>query len=231
MPKNKAMNQPAPGSFEPGAKPFEISRRLVQLLSLQRYPQYFTDLVVSRLLFRYLSLSRDFEIGKHARIRGLPIVSMSHLSSIKIGDHAYLISRSRNTALGVNHPVVLRTLKKTAVISIGNHFRASGAILCAADSISIGDRVMMGANVTVADTDFHSFNAGVRFSEHDLSEAREARVVIGNDVYLGMNAIVLKGVTIGDAAIVGAGAVVTRDVPAGAIVAGNPASEKWSNHG
>jgi acetyltransferase-like isoleucine patch superfamily enzyme len=48
-------------------------------------------------------------------------------------------------------------------------------------------------------------------------------VRIGNDVFVGMNATILKGVSIGDGAVIGAGAVVTRDVPAGGIVGGNPA--------
>ena len=68
--------------------------------------------------------------------------------------------------------------------------------------------------------------------DHDVNLASQGRidaygavatVIIGHDVWIGANAVVLKGVTIGDGAIVGAGAVVTRDVPSLAIVGGNPA--------
>jgi acetyltransferase-like isoleucine patch superfamily enzyme len=90
---------------------------------------------------------------------------------------------------------------------------------------------MMGANVTVADTDFHSADPVVRFSGEDLADAKDAKVAIGDDAYVGMNAMILKGVTIGRAAIIGAGAVVTRDVPDGAIVAGNPATQRGSRRG
>jgi acetyltransferase-like isoleucine patch superfamily enzyme len=48
--------------------------------------------------------------------------------------------------------------------------------------------------------------------------------VIGNDVFVGMDALVMKGVTIGEGAVVGAGAVVTQDVPSRTVVAGNPAT-------
>ncbi len=157
-------------------------------------------------------------------MRGLPIVSLAHGSSIRIGRQAYLISRSRNTALGVNHPTVIRTVMPTARIQIGDHFRGSGVTLCAARSILIGDRVTMGANATVVDTDFHSLDPAVRCSgQGDKEDAKAAPVRIGNDVFVGMNAMILKGVSLGNAAVVAAGSVVTKNVPDGAIVGGNPA--------
>ena len=60
-----------------------------------------------------------------------------------------------------------------------------------------------------------------KFSEHPLAKPLE--VVIGNDVWIGRSAIVLGGVSIGDGAVIGAGSVVTKNVPPYAIVAGNPA--------
>ena len=144
-------------------------------------------------------------------------------SRIRLGARAYLISRSRNTALGVSHPVILRTLRPQAELVIGDNFRASGVTLCAANRITIGHRVMMGANVTVVDTDFHAADPLVRASAEDAASARSTPVDIGDDVFVGMNAIILKGVQVGAGARIGAAAVVTRDVPAGAVVAGNPA--------
>ncbi|MFA4943139.1 MAG: DapH/DapD/GlmU-related protein [Lentisphaeria bacterium] len=195
----------------------------LQLFFVTRYPEFFVDLVVSRLLFLAMRLSGGMAIGKDASIRGLPIISLAASSSIRIGNHAYLISRPKNTALGVNHPVILRTLKPDARLQIGDHFKASGVTICAAQSVTIGNRVMMGANVTVVDTDFHSSDPAVRFSPRDAEMAKTAAVTIGDDVFVGMNAMIMKGVSIGNAAIIGAGAVVVKDVPAGTIVAGNPA--------
>ena len=200
-----------------------MNARLLPLLSVHRYPSFFTDLVAVKFAFRFFSLFYGFLIGRSATVRGLPILSFARQSSIHIGDHAYLISRSRNTALGVNHPVILRTLKADARICIGSYFRASGVTLCAARSIVIGDRVTMGANVVVTDTDFHAADPRVRASVEDASRARCAEVAIEDDVFVGMNAMILKGVRVGRGAIIGAGAVVTRNVPAQAIVAGNPA--------
>ena len=200
-----------------------MNERIRQLISINRYPGYLVDLLVVRIQNAWLSWFFDFKAGKRLVMRGLPIISMEGRSSIRIGDHFYLISRSEDTALGVYHAAVIRTMEESAKICIGDYFKASGVTICAANSITIGHRVMMGANVTIVDTDFHSMDADVRFSKDDAKNAKTAPIVIGDDVFIGMNVMILKGVTIGRGAIIGAGAVVSRDVPEGAIVGGNPA--------
>lgn len=112
-----------------------------------------------------------------------------------------------------------------AAIRIGSSFRASGVSLCAAKNITIGDRVTMGANASVVDTDFHSLDAAMRSSKEDFNNAKHAQVTIEDDVFVGMNALILKGATIGRAAIIGAGSVVAKDVQPNTIVPGNPARE------
>jgi acetyltransferase-like isoleucine patch superfamily enzyme len=112
-----------------------------------------------------------------------------------------------------------------ASLTIGDHFWVSGITVCAASSVVIGNRFMAGADAVIADTDFHSLDAATRNSELDAARAAVSPVVIEDDVFLGARSIVLKGVHIGRGAVVGAGAVVTRGVPAGVIVAGNPARQ------
>ena len=86
---------------------------------------------------------------------------------------------------------------------------------------SIGDHVMMGEDCTVI-TRNHRFSATDKpMMEQGFEEERPVR--IGNDVWIGDRVIILPGVTIGDGCIIGAGSVVTRDIPAYAIAAGNPA--------
>jgi acetyltransferase-like isoleucine patch superfamily enzyme len=153
----------------------------------------------------------------------VPILSLSPHSRIQVGDHCVLCSRSNQTALGVNHPVVLRTLLPGAQILIGNRVGMSGTTVCAAERVTIGDRCMIGANVTIVDTDFHSLDPVIRSSPEDARSAKVRPVEIGSDVFIGCGCTILKGVTIGDGAVIGAASVVTHDVPAGMIVAGNPA--------
>ena len=157
------------------------------------------------------------------RFHGRPLVDVCPGSRVVIGREAVLTSSSRHTALGVSHPVVLRTLHPGALIELGESVGISGGSICAAVLVSIGDGTLLGADVTIADTDFHP----IRHAQHrhaPLPEPRpEDAVVIGSNVFIGTRAIVLKGSRIGDDAVVGAGAVVSGEVAAGSIVAGNPA--------
>lgn len=84
--------------------------------------------------------------------------------------------------------------------------------------VRIGDNSLLGPGVQIYCADHHR---DVELRRQGLERARP--VTLGRDVWVGGSAIILQGVTIGDGAIVGAGSVVTRDVPAGATVAGNPA--------
>jgi acetyltransferase-like isoleucine patch superfamily enzyme len=108
------------------------------------------------------------------------------------------------------------TVLSGATLAIGRGtFINRGAALAAARSVRLGDNCLVGEWVSILDTDFHPVHAD--------TPTAVAPVVIGRNVWLGNRATVLRGVTIGDHAVVGAGAVVTHDVPARAIVVGNPA--------
>jgi len=152
---------------------------------------------------------------------GAPVVHIFPSSEIRLGQSVTLISVSFGTALGVNHPVVLRTLAPGAKIIIGDRVGISGGSICAARLIEIGDDTMLGANVTIADTDFHSLHPAHRRG-HLHPTVGVAEVRIGKRVLIGTNAMVLKGVSIGDNSIIGAGSVVTKSVPENCIAAGNP---------
>ncbi|MEO6715094.1 MAG: acyltransferase [Mycobacteriales bacterium] len=103
-----------------------------------------------------------------------------------------------------------------ATLSIGNrtYINRRTEITCE-QSVSIGDNCAISWDVLITDTDYHQLGGG----------DPAAPVVIGDHVWIGARAMVLKGVTIGDGAVVAAGSIVTRDVEPGALVAGNPARQ------
>jgi acetyltransferase-like isoleucine patch superfamily enzyme len=159
--------------------------------------------------------------GRDLDAIGAPHLDVHPGSEIRFGDEVTLISCSFATGLGVNHAVVMRTLAPGAAIRVGNRVGISGGSICAAKLIEIGDDTLIGANVTIADTDFHSLHSMFR-NVHEHPSVGIAEVRIGRGVFIGTNAIVLKGVNIGDRAVIGAGSVVTRDIPADCVAAGNP---------
>jgi acetyltransferase-like isoleucine patch superfamily enzyme len=118
-------------------------------------------------------------------------------------------------------------------VQIGNDSIIVGAIFMCAERITVGSRVVVSYNVTIADSDFHPRDPALRRldavanapkGDRSLRPKLQCRpVTIEDDVWIGIGAIVLKGVHIGRGARVEAGAIVTSDVPAGATAAGNPA--------
>ena len=139
---------------------------------------------------------------------------------IIIGERFSAHSRSKYNAIGVFQPVILTTCRKDSKIIIGDDVGLSGCSITALCRIVIGNRVIIGSGALILDSDSHPITPEDRIAK---LPAHTAPIEIGDDVFVGARAIILKGVSIGTGAVIGAGAVVTKDVPARAIVAGNPA--------
>ena len=153
---------------------------------------------------------------------GLPSIKLVKNSQLILGARLNFSSDSKHTDLGVSRPVILRTLLSDAIISVGDDTGLSGTTICAAQSISIGKRCLIGADVLIVDTDFHPLAMEGR-RHRGPSVANSRPVEIEDDVFIGARSMILKGVKIGTGSVVGAGSVVTSEVPAGVVVAGNPA--------
>jgi acetyltransferase-like isoleucine patch superfamily enzyme len=124
------------------------------------------------------------------------------------------------------------SIEPDGVVDVGDDSVLVGASIMCAERVAIGKRVVVSYNVAIADCDFHPLDPELRRLDAiaNAPEATTARpplvsrpVTIEDDAWIGIGAVVLKGVTIGAAARVAAGAVVTTSVPAGAYAAGNPA--------
>lgn len=107
---------------------------------------------------------------------------------------------------------------------------ASSVSITAAKEVIIGEGTLLGADCLITDTDFHVPLGNNRWGNDVAAGSRP--VTIGKGCFIGARVMILKGVSIGDGAVVAAGAVVTKDVPAEHLAAGNPATsrplpEKW----
>ena len=126
----------------------------------------------------------------------------------------------------------LVTEKEGSIIRIGNNvFIGGGTLLDCASLIEIEDDVLISYGGIIADSDNHSISYSRRRGDlarwkagaYDWSQAPMKPILIRRGAWLGARVIVLKGVTIGEGSVVGAGSVVTRDVAPYTLVAGNPA--------
>lgn len=155
---------------------------------------------------------------------GRPLISVAKNGSIIIGDHVRLYSALRANPLGCFQPCVLRALAPGARLVLGNRVGLSGTVLCAGVSIEVGEGSIFGSGALVIDNDFHAPTGEWDWTEDpNLCGTRARPIKIGRGVFVGARAIILKGVTIGDRAIIGAGSVITQDVPPRHLAAGNPA--------
>lgn len=164
----------------------------------------------------------ETEFG-YVTLLGKPIIKKAPNSTIKIGKDVLLISDSQYNSAGVNHPVILATEKEGAEIILGDGTGFSGASIVAFQSIKIGNRSGGGVNCNIWDSDFHCVDSTKRGIDAKPQDAPSKPIEIGDDVWMGANVTVLKGVKIGDRAIIGAMSLVNKDVEADVIVAGVPA--------
>lgn len=170
---------------------------------------------------RFVFLLNGIPWGRGWRLHGVPILQKHRQSKMQFGNRLALRSSVRSNPLGANHPVILCTWQAGSLLQIGDDFAMTGGTICASERIVIGNRVTVGANSTIVDTDFHPLQPSVRLEQPQ--GALGSAVVIEDDVFIGMNCLVLKGVTIGRGSVIGAGSVVAQDMPPGVIAAGNPA--------
>ncbi len=177
--------------------------------------------IMARIARAYL-LMHGVKIKEGFKMHTLPFCRRHPQAAIEIGSNVRIYNKLYENPAGINHRCVLIATDPGAKLIIGNNVGMSGVVLFCTKSIIIDDYVNLGVGVSVYDTDFHPIEAYAR-RVHDKSKIESAPVRICEDVWIGANAIILKGVTIGARAVVAAGAVVTKDVLADTIVAGVPA--------
>lgn len=168
---------------------------------------------ITTMLTKVLLTIGGTKYGKNLSCRGILQVSRAQCSTIVIGNNCKFNSSSLYNQRGIDHRCIISTGKEKARIIIGDRCGFSGVSVVADKEVIIGNDVTIGVGVRIGDRDDHE----------ELYETNAKPVHIGNHVWLGMNVTVMKGVTIGDNSIVGAGAIVTKDIPSGVVAAGIPA--------
>ena len=161
-------------------------------------------------------------VGKGFRAIGYSSVNISLGGICRIGHHVVLRTGCGTTEIGCIGSRI--RVGPNGKLHIGDYVGMSNVSIVCDQFISIGNHVNLGGGVQIFDTNFHSTDAAIRCSGHEKrSDVRTAPVKISDYVFIGTNALICKGVSIGEKAVVAAGSVVVCSIPAGEVWGGNPA--------
>jgi acetyltransferase-like isoleucine patch superfamily enzyme len=161
---------------------------------------------------------KKIKVSYSTRFYGIAVFYRRPTTKIEIGKNCHFISDFTTNLVGVNRKCILGTHADFAVIQIGDGCGFSGTVIGAAENIKIGNNVFCGANTLITDFDWHAVDPKLRKS----GKSKSAPVIIEDNVWLGINSVVLKGVTIGQNTVIGANSLVIKDIPANVIAGGNP---------
>jgi acetyltransferase-like isoleucine patch superfamily enzyme len=164
------------------------------------------------------------QVGDDFCCDGIPQIRMQKPGSIHIGNKVTINTRRMSNLAGVTQRTILHCILD-GKIHLSDGCGLSAAVLSARNRIQLGSRVNVGVNTRIFDHDFHSLNPEHRTNRRiDHANVASAPVILSDDVFVGANAIILKGVTIGARSIIAAGSVVCRgDYPEDSLIGGNPA--------
>lgn len=183
---------------------------------------YLFRLRINIIIFNYvahiLCIIKGVTVRKGVKFIGIPIIYREPNSRINIGANCKFNSSKSSIRIGLNKRCTFVTYKKGAEISIGNNSGATGLTIAAFRSIKIGDNVLVGAYCTIFDSDFHNSEP----SKRGINDIPAKPVIIEDNVFIGANCMILKGVTIGINSVIGASSVVISNIPPNSFAMGNP---------
>lgn len=174
---------------------------------------------VNRLYFLYKGVG----FSKNLIILGLMSVKLKKGGKLTIGENFTCISGSMKNSIGRNLKSSFR-VDENASLTIANNVGMSNVAIWTKTKVIIGNYVKLGSGVIIIDSDMHSLNYKTRRDvSKDALEAKSKPITIADDVFIGTNSIITKGVSIGEKAIVAAGSVVVKSIPSYEVWGGNPA--------
>lgn len=155
------------------------------------------------------------------KCNGYPYIHKSLNAKCVIGEGFVMNNGVWYSDLGTNGKCRIE-IRNSAELIIGDNVGLSDVTITCHQKIVIGNNVLIGVGTQIRDTDNHSLNPADWRTPNDWKNKKTSPIKIGNNVFIGTNSIILKGLFIGDNSIIGAGSVVSKSIPANEIWAGNP---------
>lgn len=165
---------------------------------------------------------KHIDINGKLNVSGIPVFVFDFNGKIVFGNNVSLKSNKNSYHLAMHSPVKLMADKKDAIIKIGDNTRINGACIHAYERIEIGKNCLIAANTQIFDGSGHDLS--MHNPANRINTTGDAKpIVIGDNVWIGANCIIMPGVSIGEGSVIAAGSVVVKDVPSLCIAGGNPA--------
>lgn len=172
---------------------------------------------------RIYLFANNVEYKNPINLFGIPIVSISTGGVLSIGKNLVMVNSAISNLIGRTQKCSFYVGEK-AILKIGDNVGMSATSIVCMQKVIIGNNVRLGGNTVIYDTDFHSLVREQRIDKKkDQANVNNAPVIIEDGVFIGAHSTILKGVTIGEDAIIGACSVVTKSIPKNEIWGGNPA--------
>lgn len=184
--------------------------------NIKRFIKCGINNVLNNINFKYHKVSVERNVVKNG------IIKLIGHNKISIGSNCKINSGADYNVIGGDTRTAM-VVGGNGFIKIGNNVGISNSTLVSYENgIVIEDNVLLGGNCKIYDTDFHSIDYVDRMAVPDIN-IKTGRVRIQQGAFIGAHSIILKGVSIGKRSVVGAGSVVTKDIPDDEVWAGNPA--------
>ena len=179
------------------------------------------DSYICTLRFKIILLLNEVKYGEGIKCyNSTPKLQINRKGNLSLGKNIIFNSY---TGHSWNSNCKLLVLKD-AELTIGDNSGMNGVMIYCSKRVTIGDNVKIGGGTRISDSNHHSLDyIKRRDAKQDASNAMSSPISIGNDVFIGANCYIGKGVEIGDRSIIAAGSVVVKSIPPDEIWGGNPA--------
>lgn len=172
-------------------------------------------------VFKLSLLVNEVRYGKNLRcFNSIPTLQINrHSGQVRLGNNITFNAYTDHSWYSNCKLLVM----KDAQLTIDDNSGMNGVMVYCSKAVTIGKNVKIGGGTRITDSNHHSLDYKIRRTSEDVNNAKSAPVTIGDDVFIGANCYIGKGVTIGERSIVAAGSVVVKSIPQDEIWGGNPA--------
>lgn len=180
-------------------------------------------LLIKRIILYLLYLKAKVKYYNKVNFNGFTIIYRHKYSNIIFDDGGGIVINSSvySNLVGITQPTII-SCRNGGSIKIGQKVGISGSTIYSMCQITIGNNTIIGSGCKIIDNDFHPIDYKKRKKQKD-QDIERAPIIIGENCFIGMNSIILKGTELGSNCIVGAGSVVHGKFSDGVVIAGNPA--------